>query len=591
MSESIRSIEPEGDEYDLGEESLRIMSGAELHLDDAAVSMCKTVRGRGDPPSPRKFNNQVGGHCKFLWIADGMICKPKNEREAEFYKRRPQVLRQFLPKCFGIIDGKTLSDSCNSRSDPSVLDEDYMILENLTSQFDSPCVLDLKMGTRMHGDSATPTKIKSQTKKCLNSTSASSLLIVYEGSNTAGQILPGDRRDYSSCEEISSSKSPKSDCDSSAEEGDPSGKSNRVIIKMIDFAHSTFKSFLDDPIIHPGPDKGYLKGLETLISTLKNAQANADSPKLALIFRKEANQTPRTLCPNFLNKVRFSAEGVRLFTFHFPILSLKLSSILVLLERHSASEIMGRKRSILSIIKDKIQGGSNSSNGSAANQAIQDEQRREEEEGRALMETELEHELAVAFDTYSKGLSSIPCKEIGYILRSLGQNPTEDDIVNLVSEAGCSWEGYLTREDFVKVGLVALEKQANRLDDVRAAFRAFDHNNDGSISKDELKDAMTRYGHTFSLEEAEEMFAEADLNEDGKIDFNEFLGIMMQSHHSVNYATNSTDCGFSQNHTAVGSEKKIVFGRNQSRMETPEKRSGASNKFKGPFKIYENFRN
>ena len=70
-----------------------------------------------------------------------------------------------------------------------------------------------------------------------------------------------------------------------------------------------------------------------------------------------------------------------------------------------------------------------------------------------------------------KGLSSIPCKEIGYILRSLGQNPTEDDILNLVYEAGCSWEGYLSRRDFVNVGLVAMQKQANRLDDVRAAFR------------------------------------------------------------------------------------------------------------------------
>ncbi|TRY79247.1 hypothetical protein TCAL_10271 [Tigriopus californicus] len=204
---------------------------------------------------------------------------------------------------------------------------------------------------------------------------------------------------------------------------------------------------------------------------------------------------------------------------------------------------MGRRKSLLAIIKDKFQGGSKSNGDLAESKKEEDE---EEEEERSLMEVELEHELAVAFDTYSKGLTAIPCKEIGYILRSLGQNPTEDDIVNLVVEAGCSWEGYLSRGDFVSVGLVALEKQANRLDDVRAAFRAFDHNNDGSISKNELRDAMTRYGHTFSLEEAEEMFAEADLNADGKIDFDEFLTIMMQSHHSVNYATNTNDCGFSR---------------------------------------------
>ena len=37
-------------------------------------------------------------------------------------------------------------------------------------------------------------------------------------------------------------------------------------------------------------------------------------------------------------------------------------------------------------------------------------------------------------------------------------------------------------------------------------YRAFDHNGDGSISKDELKDAMVRFGQTFSQDEAEEMF-------------------------------------------------------------------------------------
>ena len=32
---------------------------------------------------------------------------------------------------------------------------------------------------------------------------------------------------------------------------------------------------------------------------------------------------------------------------------------------------------------------------------------------------------------FFQGLESIPCKEIGYILRTLGQNPTEDEILNI----------------------------------------------------------------------------------------------------------------------------------------------------------------
>jgi hypothetical protein len=56
-----------------------------------------------------------------------------------------------------------------------------------------------------------------------------------------------------------------------------------------------------------------------------------------------------------------------------------------------------------------------------------------------------------------KGVDAIPCREIGYILRSLGQNPTENEIIALVCEAGCDWEGYLTR--LVRtLGIAAVDK-------------------------------------------------------------------------------------------------------------------------------------
>jgi len=140
--------------------------------------------------------------------------------------------------------------------------------------------------------------------------------------------------------------------------------------------------------------------------------------------------------------------------------------------------------------------------------------------------TELASELKMAFNQYAKGVEAIPAREVGYILRSLGQNPTEDEINNLICEAGCDWEGYLTSDDFLSVALVSMQKQAERMDDVRAAFRAFDHNGDGTISKEELKEAMQRFGHSFTEDECDEMFLQADLNNDGIIDWPEFVQMM-----------------------------------------------------------------
>ena len=53
----------------------------------------------------------------------------------------------------------------------------------------------------------------------------------------------------------------------------------------------------------------------------------------------------------------------------------------------------------------------------------------------------------------------------------LSKNQTKDEVINLVCEAGCDWEGTFTCDDFLKVAVNSLQKQVNRLDDVRAAFR------------------------------------------------------------------------------------------------------------------------
>jgi len=142
---------------------------------------------------------------------------------------------------------------------------------------------------------------------------------------------------------------------------------------------------------------------------------------------------------------------------------------------------------------------------------------------------ELTGELEEAWNLYTRGVPEIPSRSVGYVLRILGQNPTEDDIVEMVMKANCDWEGVMSRDEFIGVGIDILKSSCDQMDDVRAAFRVFDHNNDGTISKDELREAMVNFGTRVTEDEFQLMFSEADKNQDGLIDFDEFVMMMLPS--------------------------------------------------------------
>lgn len=127
------------------------------------------------------------------------------------------------------------------------------------------------------------------------------------------------------------------------------------------------------------------------------------------------------------------------------------------------------------------------------------------------------------FELFDKnGDGSIDANEIGQVMRSLGMNPTNKEIADLIAEVDKNGNQRLDFQEFVAF----MSKHWHERDqeaELRDAFRLFDRDNSGYITINELKQVMINMGEKLNQEELEDMMREADVNRDGKLDYQEFV--------------------------------------------------------------------
>ena len=131
------------------------------------------------------------------------------------------------------------------------------------------------------------------------------------------------------------------------------------------------------------------------------------------------------------------------------------------------------------------------------------------------------------FDLFDKDSSgSITTKELGTVMRNLGQNPSEEELKQMINEIDFDKNGVIDFNEF----LYLMVKKMNGNDteeELLEAFKVFDRDGNGYVTSHELRCVMTTLCEETSPEEIEEMIKEADIDGDGQVDYQEFVKMMM----------------------------------------------------------------
>jgi calmodulin len=151
---------------------------------------------------------------------------------------------------------------------------------------------------------------------------------------------------------------------------------------------------------------------------------------------------------------------------------------------------------------------------------------------------------------------TITTKELGTVMRSLGQNPTEAELMDMIqevrndgidacfsSESGIAstnacfspctthqidadGSGTIDFPEFLTM-MARKMKDTDSEEEILEAFKVFDKDGNGFISAAELRHIMTNLGEKLTDEEVDEMIREADIDGDGQINYEEFVKMMM----------------------------------------------------------------
>ena len=136
-------------------------------------------------------------------------------------------------------------------------------------------------------------------------------------------------------------------------------------------------------------------------------------------------------------------------------------------------------------------------------------------------------EFREAFQAFDKdGNGSITTKELGTVMRSLGQNLSEAEIKEMIDIVDEDKNGTIDFQEFLHLmarKMKIIDKEEELLD----AFNILDRDGSGKISKYELRYIIMSADSKIKGDDIEDIIKTIGTDEEGKIDLQDFIDILM----------------------------------------------------------------
>uniref|UniRef100_A0A8C7FY35 Troponin C, slow skeletal and cardiac muscles n=2 Tax=Oncorhynchus TaxID=8016 RepID=A0A8C7FY35_ONCKI len=136
---------------------------------------------------------------------------------------------------------------------------------------------------------------------------------------------------------------------------------------------------------------------------------------------------------------------------------------------------------------------------------------------------EQKNEFKAAFDIFIQDAEDgcISTKELGKVMRMLGQNPTPEELQEMIDEVDEDGSGTVDFDEFLVMMVRCMkdDSKGKTEEELADLFCMFDKNADGYIDLQELKVMLEATGEAITEDDIEELMKDGDKNNDGKIDY------------------------------------------------------------------------